>query len=91
MSPTRGTDREPTVVYFDLQQVRILHLDVKVEKSKSHFSKFSNFQTKIFTKLKKFQNFVDVTTSWLFLKITTIALFRIRTTDTLSMYQLPDH
>ena len=51
---------------FYLQQVQILHL----------VSKFSNFQTSTFSKLKKNQNFVDVTAIWLFSTITTIAFFR---------------
>ena len=44
-------------------------------KSKSCFLRFSNFLTKIFSKLKKFQNFVDVKAIWLFWMITTITLF----------------
>ena len=44
-------------------------------KSKSRFSKISNFQTSNFFKLKKVQYFVNVTAIWLFLGIMNIAFF----------------
>ena len=81
---------------FYLQQVRILHLDVKVKnvqlristssnlilKIKSRFSKFSNFLTKFFSKLKKFQNFVDVTAIWLFFDDNDFCTFSAHHLDT---------
>ena len=62
---------------FPLKNVKDLQRNVKdVLKSKSHFPKFSNFQISAFSKLKKFQNFVDVTAICLFLMIMTIAFFQ---------------
>ena len=75
---------------FYLQQVRILRFRCKSQKCAT--SNFYNFKFDIkrlllkvkFSKLKKFQNFVDVTAIWLFSMITTIAFFHrfIRTPDT---------
>ena len=60
---------------FPLQNVKDIKKVRDFKKSKSCFSKFSNFQNINFSKLKKFQNFVYVTAIWLFLTITTFALF----------------
>ena len=62
---------------FPLKNVKDLQRNVKgVLKGKSHSSNFSNFWTSTFLKLKKSQNFVDVTAIWLFWMITTFAFFR---------------
>ena len=55
-----------------LKNIQCVHKGLK---SKSRFLTFSNFQTSTFSKLKKFQNFVDVTAIWLFSMIMTIAFF----------------